>query len=375
MNFTVNSSDLLSRLQIVSRVIPQKSTMPILEDVLFDIDGNRLTLTASDLDTTLVTTLDVQESSANIKVAISAKILLETVREIADQPLCLDINEENFSIVIKTTNGTYQLGGQNGQEYPTLSGFDDSAKTLQFPVDRLSTAVSKTIFAATDDALRPVMNGVNFDITDKNVTTVATDAHKLVRYVTDAVKGDTTTSFILAKKPANVLLTVLQKESGEAIIKFDDKNILFSLGTYDMYCRQVEGRYPNYNAVIPGNNSRKVIVDRQSLIGVLRRVSIFSNEASNLIKLKLSTNVIEVSAQDVDFSVSGEEKLECQYEGDEMSIGFKSSFLIEILKNIDCDNVVIELGDSSRAGIIVPLENKDQEDLLMLLMPMLLTEN
>ncbi len=374
MKFTVNSTDLLSRLQIVSRVIAPKSTLPILEDVLFDIADGKLTLTASDLDTTLVTTMDLPSADADIKVAISSKMLLETVREFSDQPLEFNINDNNFAIIIKTASGSYNLVGQNGAEYPALPSFDDNANNIVFPVETLYEAISKTIFATTDDDLRPVMNGVNFDITENNVTTVATDAHKLVRFTTSEVKGSTDSSFILAKKSANPLLTVLQKESGSVVVKYDNKNLQFSLDNYNMYCRQVEGRYPNYNGVIPQNNPRKIIVDRQAFIGALKRVSIFANEASNLIKLHILPNEIQVSAQDLDFSVSAEEKLQCQYDGDEMSIGFKSSFLVEILKNIDSDDILMELADASRAGIILPLKNKENEDLLMLLMPMLLNE-
>ncbi|MBO7337577.1 MAG: DNA polymerase III subunit beta [Paludibacteraceae bacterium] len=374
MKFIVNSTDLLSRLQIVSRVIAPKSTLPILEDVLFDIVGGKLTLTASDLDTTLVTTMDLPSADADIKVAISSKMLLETVREFSDQPLEFNINDNNFAIIIKTASGSYNLVGQNGAEYPALPSFDDNANNIVFPVETLYEAISKTIFATTDDDLRPVMNGVNFDITTDSVTTVATDAHKLVRFTTSEVKGSADSSFILAKKSANPLLTVLQKESGNVVVKYDSKNLQFSLDNYNMYCRQVEGRFPNYNGVIPQNNPRKVVVDRQAFIGALKRVSIFSNEASNLIKLHILPNEIQVSAQDLDFSVSAEEKLQCQYDGDEMSIGFKSSFLVEILKNIDSDEILMELADASRAGIILPLKNKENEDLLMLLMPMLLNE-
>ncbi|MBO6005317.1 MAG: DNA polymerase III subunit beta, partial [Paludibacteraceae bacterium] len=340
MKFIVNSTDLLSRLQIVSRVIAPKSTLPILEDVLFDIVGGKLTLTASDLDTTLVTTMDLPSADADIKVAISSKMLLETVREFSDQPLEFNINDNNFAIIIKTASGSYNLVGQNGAEYPALPSFDDNANNIVFPVETLYEAISKTIFATTDDDLRPVMNGVNFDITTDSVTTVATDAHKLVRFTTSEVKGSADSSFILAKKSANPLLTVLQQESGNVVVKYDSKNLQFSLDNYNMYCRQVEGRFPNYNGVIPQNNPRKLVVERQAFIGALKRVSIFSNEASNLIKLHILPNEIQVSAQDLDFSVSAEEKLQCQYDGDEMSIGFKSSFLVEILKNIDSDEIL-----------------------------------
>ena len=374
MKFSVSSTSLLSHLQTVSRVIASKNTLPILDDILFFLDGNRLELTASDLETTLVTELGVDSAEGSGKVAIPAKLLIDVLREFSEQPLEFVVNDDNFSLTINSESGTYSLVGVNGNEYPALPTFTENVNSLVLPVETLETSIAATIFATTEDNLRPVMTGIYFDITEENVTMVATDAHKLVRYRALNVRGEKTSSFILPKKAATALLNVLAKESGDATVQFDEKSAAFNFRNYKMFCRQIEGRFPNYNSVIPANNPNKLIVDRQALMGAVRRVSIFGNVASSLIKLQISANDMVISAQDIDFQQSGQEKLACQYQGDPMSIGFQSSYLLEILKNTDSEQVVFELADPSRAGIILPFENTEGEELLMLLMPMLLND-
>jgi DNA polymerase-3 subunit beta len=238
----------------------------------------------------------------------------------------------------------------------------------------LNSGINKTLFATADDELRPVMNGIFFDITTDDVTMVASDAHKLVRIKTAAAKGEKVSSFILPKKPTNLLTNILPNESGEVLVQFDAKNACFTLSNYKMICRLIEGRYPNYNSVIPQNNPYKAIIDRVSLMNTLRRVSVFSNQGSNLIKLEYLENEIHISAQDIDFSISAEERIACQYTGEAMKIGFKSSFLIDILANLSSTDVVMELADPSRAGLILPFETNSEEDTLMLIMPMMLND-
>lgn len=374
MKFIVSSTKLSSHLQGISRVISNKSTLPILDSFLFNLSGNTLTVTASDLETTLITSLELDQAEGEGAFAISAKILLDTLREFPEQPLSFDINDDNLSMVIKSDTGSYNFIGQNGDEYPRVPELSSDANSLSIPVETITTGITKSIFATADDELRPVMNGIYFDITTDDVTMVATDAHKLVRFKTSAIKGTANAAFILAKKPATLLKNILPKESGEVQIQFDDKNAVFTLSNYKMVCRQVEGRFPNYNGVIPQNNPYKLIIDRLAFMNALKRVSLFSNQASNLIKLQLTANEMHVSAQDIDFSISAEEKISCQYSGDPMSIGFKSTFLIDILSNINSGDVVLELADPSRAGLILPFENEENEDLLMLLMPMLLND-
>jgi DNA polymerase-3 subunit beta len=374
MKFIVSSTSLFSHLQAISRVINAKSTLPILDSFLLNLEGNLLTITASDLETTLITSMEVENNAGNGTIAISAKILLDTLREFSEQPLTFEINDENLAMVVKSGTGQYNFIGQNGEEYPRMLQLGAEATSLTVNVATLLTGISKTIFATADDELRPVMNGIYFDITTDNLTLVATDAHKLVRYQTTATKGSSAAAFILPKKPAMLLKNILPKETGDVSIRFDDKNAYFTLSNYQMICRLVEGRFPNYNGVIPKNNPHKLIIDRLEFMNTLKRVSLFSNQASNLIKLQINGTELNVSAQDIDFSVSAEEKVACQYEGEPMSIGFKSTFLIDILNNINSTEVIVELADPSRAGLILPFENEENENVLMLLMPMLLND-
>jgi len=318
--------------------------------------------------------MEVENNAGNGTIAISAKILLDTLREFSEQPLTFEINDENLAMVVKSGTGQYNFIGQNGEEYPRMLQLGAEATSLTVNVATLLTGISKTIFATADDELRPVMNGIYFDITTDNLTLVATDAHKLVRYQTTATKGSSAAAFILPKKPAMLLKNILPKETGDVSIRFDDKNAYFTLSNYQMICRLVEGRFPNYNGVIPKNNPHKLIIDRLEFMNTLKRVSLFSNQASNLIKLQINGTELNVSAQDIDFSVSAEEKVACQYEGEPMSIGFKSTFLIDILNNINSTEVIVELADPSRAGLILPFENEENENVLMLLMPMLLND-
>jgi DNA polymerase-3 subunit beta len=374
MKFIVSSTTIYSHLLTVSRVINSKNSLPILECFLLELEDGTLTITASDSDTTMTTSVEVGESSDNGRFAVTAKTLLDALKEVPEQPLTFNIDTTSFEIVVTYQNGSFKLMGQGAEEYPLTPSVSDTAMRLQMDTDVLLNGINKCIFATADDELRPVMNGVYFDITPESLTFVASDGHKLVRCQTTAVQSSERGAFILPKKPATLLKNVLPKEAGVVIVEFDDRNAVFSLERFRLTCRLIEGRYPAYNSVIPRNNPHKVIVDRMQLIGALRRVSIFSSAASSLVKIKLDTNEIEVSAQDIDFSTSACETQTCQYDGASMSIGFKSTFLLDILNNIASDEVVVELADPSRAGVIVPAEQEENEDLLMLLMPMMLSE-
>jgi len=312
-------------------------------------------------------------------VAVASKLLLDTLREFPEQPLTFSIDDSNLSMVITSSNGTYNFVGQNGDEYPRLPQLADEVKVLNMQVSMLSEGITRTLFCTAEDELRPVMNGVYFDIMHDGITLVATDAHKLVRFKTSynsvtLDEEEEKVSFILPKKPANMLKNLLPKESGDVEIKFDSKNAYFTLSNYTMVCRQVEGRFPNYNGVIPKTNHYKITIDRLTILNALKRVSVFSNQASNLVKLEFIDNQINISAQDIDFSISAEETISCQFDGEPIKIGFKSAFLIEILSNISSTDIVLELSDPSRAGLILPFENAEGEDILMLLMPMLLND-
>jgi len=373
MKFVVSSTELLSHLQAISRVISNKSTLPILDNFLFDLKDSKLVLTASDLEVTMVTSLDLENSEGEGIIALPSRILLETLKKFPEQPLNFAINMENFAVDIVTEKGKFSVVGQNGEDFPELPELDaDKSSNLQVSVDLLQVGINKTLFATADDELRPVMNGILVELSPESMTFVASDSHKLVRYRRLDAKTEFEASFILPKKPAGLLKNVLPKESGDVVVEFDDKNAFFTLPNYKLVCRLVEGNYPSYNAVIPQDNPYKVIIDRSEFHNTLGRVSIFSNQASNLVKLKMSNNELTVSAQDIDFSISAYERISCQYEGDEMEIGFKSGFLADILDNLNSSDVILELSDPSRAGILLPFENGENEEELMLLMPMMI---
>ena len=373
MKFIVSSTALFSHLQAVSRVINSKNTLPILDCFLFDLQDGTLSITVSDNETTMVTSVEVNESDKNGKFAVVAKTLLDALKEIPEQPITFEISDI-LEITVHYQNGKYSLMGQNADEYPQSATLGDNAVRVEMGADILLSGVNRALFATADDELRPVMNGIYFDITPEDITMVASDGHKLVKYKTLAAHGNERAAFILPKKPANLLKNLLGKEQGPVTIEFDERNAVFTLERYRMVCRLIEGRYPNYNSVIPQNNPHKVTVDRQMLMGALRRVSIFSSQSSSLIKLRMQENMIVISAQDVDFSTSAEETQVCQYAGNAMSIGFKSTFLIDILNNMSASEIVIELADPSRAGVIVPADQEGNEDILMLLMPMMLND-
>ncbi|MEG1617440.1 MAG: DNA polymerase III subunit beta [Bacteroidales bacterium] len=374
MKFRVSSSVFLSHLQAINRVINSKNTMPILDNFLFNLQGNMLTLTASDGDTTMVTKLELIEAEGEGLFAVPAKTLLDPLKELPDQPLDIQISEDNFEINIYFQNGKYNFVGVNGDEYPQKTPMSESSDRFVINSQALLNGISRTIFATADDELRPVMNGIYLDIFPEEIVFVASDSHKLVRAKNMSVQSGMKASFILPKKPANLLKNILPKEMGDVTVLFDEKNAMFKLATFEITCRLIEGRFPNYASVIPTNHPNKLIVDRVLFMNVLRRISVFSNPASSLVKLQLGHDQMIVSAQNIDFSTSAVENIACNYNGDAMSIGFKSTFLIEILNSISSQEVILELADPSRAGLILPVENAENEDLLMLLMPMMLTD-
>ena len=374
MKFNVSSSKLFSQLQAVSRVINNKNALPILDDVLFDLSGNELKLTASDGETTIRTSVEVDGVEGSGKVASAAKLLLETLKEFSEQPLAFTIDENNFAVSMISENGTYSFVGVNGNEYPEMPETEADAKSLVLPANVLQSSIEKTIFCTADDDLRPVMNGVFFDITEDKVTMVATDAHRLVRYSNVGVKPGVVASFILPKKPAGLLKNLLGKEAQDVKVIFGAKNARFEFGSTIIVCRQIEGRFPNYNAVIPQGNQNIVTVDRQTFINACKRVAVFANNGTALLRLALSENQVKISAQDIDFSTSAEEVIACDYQGSPMAIGFKAPFLIDLLSSIVSTDVQLKLADPARAGLILPAENEENEDVLMLLMPMLLND-
>ena len=374
MRFDVSSTALLSRLQAVGKVIASKNTLPILDNFLFQLEGNVLTVTASDVETRLVTSVEVMNAQGSGLFCVSAKMLLEPLKELPEQPLTFDVNDANLEVFIHFQNGKYNFIGQKGDTYPQQKPLSEQAVEVVIDAQQLLNGISRSLFATADDELRPVMNGIYFDFHTDDLTFVASDGHKLVRLRNLSVKSEERASFILPKKPATLLKNLLTKEDGVVRLQFDDNNAYVHCVNFEMVCRLIEGRYPNYNSVIPKENPFQVTIDRLSLLNALKRVSVFSNQSSSLIKLHLKDNLLTVSAQDIDFSTSAEERISCAYEGDELSIGFKATYLIDILGNLSSTDVILQLADPSRAGLIFPSENEENEDFLMLLMPMMLND-
>ncbi len=374
MKFIVKSSDLLQHLLAVGRVINTKNTLPILDNFLFEIKGEELMITASDLETTLQTRLLLSSSDGDGRIALQAKLLTETLKEFPEQPLTFEINEETMAVKILSDKGEFSVMGQNGDEYPTLPAKDvENLSSLTLSSKTLLAGISKTLFATADDELRPVMNGIYVEMSPENVTFVASDAHKLVRYRRMDAHSEKEAAFILPKKPAALLKNILAKQEDEIVLEFDKQNAFVTLAGYKMVCRLIEGNFPKYSSVIPTNNDNKMLIDRLELHNTLKRVSVFSNPATNLIRLAIKNNELSVSAQDLDYSISAHETIPCEYSGTDMEIGFKSVFLLDILSNIDASDVVVELSDSARAGLFLPQEEASaDEDTLMLLMPMML---
>lgn len=375
MKFNVSSSALCNKLQTVSRVQSSKNSLPILDCILFELfENNTLSITASDSETVITTTLEVTDSNGSGRFAIESKQLINSIKEISDQPISININAETQQVEIFYQNGKFSLMGQNAEEYPMLSNDNIASDSLTISAKTLLSGLTCTLFATADDELRPQMNGVFFDITPEYVTLVASDGHKLVRNRMFAVHGNSTSSFILPKKPTILAKSILPKEDGDVQISFDDRNAKVQSGNYTISCRLIEGRYPNYNAVIPTDNPFKVNVDRLSFISALRRVSVFASASSSLIKLHIENNNLTVSAQDLEFSTSAEESVMCEYNGNPMSIGFNGPFLLEVLNNLSGQDIILELADPGRAGVLLPAEQAQDEDLIMLLMPMMLQD-
>ena len=372
MKFVISSSALLSFLSTASKVISSKNTLPILDYFLFEVKDGSLKVTASDLETTITSTIIPESVESEGVIAAPVKLLIDSLKELSEQPLTFEADEEKWEIKISWKTGSIALPGTSGMSYPAAQPLADDAQELTFDVDVLLGGINRTIFATADDELRPVMNGIFIDLTPSQYIFVATDAHKLVKYTVDT-EGGPKASFILPKKPANLLKSVLLKEDDAIEMSFDSKNALFKLKSHTLVCRLIEGNYPNYNAVIPANNPNKVLVDRVELVNGIKRVAVCSNPTTNLIRMDIGDNRINLTAQDIDFSVSANETISCSYDGEEITIGFKSTFLVEILSNMDTPTVVIELADSTRAGVFKPVyDDKQTSSTLMLLMPMMI---
>ena len=374
MRFTVSSTALSSKLQALSKVINSKNSMPILECFLFEINGQQLSMTASDGENVMKSTIALDAADADARFAVPSATVLEAMRELPEQPLQFDVDLNSKNIIIHYQNGVYNFTAQNADEYPLVQPISGDSRSINLSCELLSENLNRTLFATGQDELRPVMNGVYFDLTSEGLAIVASDGHKLVRNINFNIKTDQPAAFILPKKPATLLKNILGKDAGDVTIRFNERNVEITFTDTVLNSRLIEGRYPNYNSVIPKNNPNRLTIDRKVFISALRRVLPFASESSQQIRLTLEMGLMKLSSQDIDFSTSAEEKLTCDYTGQNMSIGFKGSSLTEILTNLDCENVDLLLADPSRAGIIVPSQQKEGEDVLMLIMPMLLND-
>ncbi len=372
MKFTISSSALLSVLATAGKVISNKNTFPILDYFLINIHDGELKVTTSDLETTLVSTIEVENVESEGVVAAPGKLMLDSLKEFAEMPLDIEVNDSTWEITLSWKSGSLSIPGANPTSYPAIQTLADEQREMSFDSSVLVSGVSKTLFASADDDLRPIMNGIYFNVTPGNITFVATDAHKLVKYSVDTDQ-DVSAAFILPKKPANLLKSMLVRVDDAVKVTFDSQNVIFEFGHSKMVCRLIEGSYPNYNAVIPTANPNKVLVDRVELLNSIKRVAVCSNPTTNLIRMDIESNKISLKAQDIDFSVSANETLSCSYDASAITIGFKSTFLVEILNNTESATVLIELADSTRAGVFKAVSDEpDNGESLMLLMPMMI---
>ena len=374
MRFTLSSTSLSNRLQTLARVINSKNSLTILDSFLFEVRNNQLNITASDSENVMKSYVLLDECDGEGQFAVPNRTILDAVKELPEQPLTFEVDTEHFTVRILYQNGLYNFTAQNADEYPHTQSIPDGATVITVDGAVLNDNITRSIFATAQDELRPVMNGIYFDLTSESLSIVASDGHKLVRNKNFTVKSESPASFILPKKPATLLKNVLGKESGDVVIKFDNRSAEISFSEGVLSCRLIEGRYPNYNSVIPQNNPNQLTIDRKLLVGALRRVLPFASESSQLVRFHLETGKLVLSSEDIDFATSAKEEITCDYSGQNMNIGFKGSSLSEILTNLDSTEVVIQLADPSRAGIIVPAEQPENEDVLMLIMPMLLND-
>lgn len=371
MKFIASSSQLLKQLQHIAGVINANTVLPILEDFLFEVEKNKLTVVATDLETVMRIQMDIEAKDSG-KVCIPAKILMDSLKNIADQPLSFNI-DKNFAIEITSDNGKYKVMGENPDNFPKEPAADDTT-SFTMTSSALVTAINKTLFAVSNDDLRPAMTGVYFELDKEFVQFVATDAHRLVRYKRTDASSPRQDSFIVPRKPLNLLKSALPDNEDELTINYNSNHLFVKHGTTQMSCRLIDARFPDYKVVIPTDNPYKLVVGRTDFQSALRRVSVFSNKSTNQVALNISGSELQLAAQDVDFSFEGNERMKCQYDGEDLTIAFNARFLIEMLNAADTSEVRMELATPTKAGILRPTEQEEDEDLLMLVMPLMLNQ-
>ena len=369
MKFIVSSSALLKKLQQISGVINANTVLPILEDFLFEIDKNKLTVVATDLETVMKVHLDIDAKETG-KVCIPAKILLDSLKNIAEQPLTFDI-DKSFAVEITSDNGKYKVMGENPDNFPKEPEANES-NSFTMTSGALVTAINKALFAVSNDDLRPAMTGVYFELSPKSISFVATDAHRLVKYTRNDVMCPESGNFIVPKKPLNLLKSALPDNDDDITLSYNENHLFVTHGATELVCRLIDARYPDYKVVIPADNPYKLTINRLDFQNALRRVSVFSNKSSYQVALTINGSELQLESQDLDFSFEGNERMTCQYDGEDLQIAFNAKFLIEMLNGADTEEIVVELSTPTKAGIIKPSEKEENEELLMLVMPLML---
>ena len=370
MKFIVSSSALLKQLQSINGVVTSNPVVPILENFLFEIENGKLTITASDLETSMMTELPVEARESG-RIAAPARILLDTLKNLPDQPVTFTLDEETYGIEIASANGRYKLAGENATDFPRVPVVKGSAP-VEMPSSSLQRAINKTIFAVSTDELRPAMTGILVQLADSQVTFVATDGHRLLRYRRADVGAGQTANLIIPRKAFNLLKGALPSEATPVRMEFNQSNAFFAFNQMRLVCRLIDERYPDYENVIPVSNPNKLIIDRAQLLNSVKRIAIYSNKTTHQVRLRLAGSEITISAEDLDFSNEANEKLPCQYDGEDMEIGFNARFLIEMLSNIDSEEITLELSTPNRAGLLMPTLAEENESILMLVMPVML---
>ncbi len=374
MKFNVASKALQQQLSAVSKVINTKNAMSILDNFLLSIKGNTLEITGSDQENTMTAVVEIMEVEGEGTIAVPAKRLLDMLKEVPGQGLTFYINDDTKEIDIRFLNGHFNFMGLNGDEYPQRKNFEDDAQSFTIPASMMQKGIENTLFAVSQETIRPMMTGIYWDITPDAITFVSSDTHKLVRFISTESAPEITGAFIMPAKPAGILRGLLGKDEDNVTITMDSKTAIFNFGTYSLSCRFINGNYPNYNRVIPQDNPFELTIDRVSMLNAMRRVALFASLASGLVKLNIQPNEILLSSQDLDYSTSAEERLECEYQGNSMTIGFNATYMIELLSNLKGDTIIIKLSDPSRPGVLMPMTQEVNENLVMILMPMQVIE-
>jgi DNA polymerase III subunit beta len=370
MKFIVSSSTLLKQLSAINGVITTNPVVPILENFLFEINNGILTITGSDLQISMITELEV-ESKESGNIAVPARILLETLRNLPEQPVTFTIDQDTYSVEISSDNGRYKLSGENATDFPKAPNVSNDF-SVEMTSGVLASAISNTIFATSNDELRPAMTGVYVNVNDTNSTFVATDGHRLIRYRRVDVASENGASIIIPRKALNLLKSTLPSENVPVSLEFNMSNAFFKFGNIRLICRLIDERFPDYDNVIPVGNDNTMSIDKSEFLSSLKRIAIYANKTTHQVRVKITGSELQISAEDLDFANEANERLSCVHEGADIEIGFNAKFLIEMLNNIDSKEIELQLSAPNKAGIIVPKEKDDNEDILMLVMPVML---